>query len=109
MISPASPPSGFTCGQLVKHRRYGYRGVVVEFDTHCTAPQSWYQSNKTRPEKMQPWYHVLVHDSNQITYAAQTSLEADDSGQPVDHPLVEVFFAEFTGQAYVRNDRAWPA
>ena len=107
MIAPASPPARFKCGQLVKHRRYGYRGVVIEFDTHCKAPQSWYQSNKTRPEKMQPWYHVLVHGSNQITYAAQTSLEADGSGQSVEHPLVEVFFAEFTGQAYVRNDRPW--
>ena len=44
-----------------------------------------------------------------VTYAAQTSLEADDSGQAVDHPLVEVFFAEFNGQAYVRNERAWSA
>ena len=108
MIAPASPPPGLVSGKLGKHRRYGYRGVVVEFDTHCRAPQSWYQSNKTRLEKMQPWYHVLVHGGNQTTYAAQTSLEADDSDQPVEHPLVEVFFAEFTGQAYVRNERPWP-
>ena len=52
---------------------------------------------------------VLVHGSSQTTYAAQTSLEADDSGQPVEHPLVEVFFDEFTGQVYVRNDRPWSA
>ena len=31
MISPASPPPIFACGQLVKHRRYGYRGVVVDW------------------------------------------------------------------------------
>ncbi|MCH8922242.1 MAG: heat shock protein HspQ [Planctomycetes bacterium] len=108
MIAPASPPQKFDSGQLVKHRRYGYRGVIVECDTHCTAPKEWYQSNKTQPERLQPWYHVLVHNSNQITYAAQTSLEADDSGQPVDHTLVNLFFAGFTGEGYVRNERPWP-
>ncbi|MCH8924432.1 MAG: heat shock protein HspQ [Planctomycetes bacterium] len=103
------PPPCFTSGQLVKHRRYGYRGVVVDLDAHCKASEEWHRSNQTQPERLQPWYHVLVHGSSQITYAAQTSLEADDSGQPVDHPLVELFFAEFTGQAYVRNEHPWPA
>ena len=108
MIAPATPQQKFDCGQLVKHRRYGYRGVVVECDPHCTAPENWYQSNNTQPDRLQPWYHVLVHDSNQITYAAQTSLEADESGEPVDHPLVDVFFDEFTGERYVRNEQPWP-
>ena len=109
MIAPASPPPCFACGQLVKHRRYGYRGVVVEFDPNCLAPDQWYQSNQTQPDRHLPWYHVLVHDTVQITYAAQTSLAADDSNQPINHPLVEQFFSEFTGQAYVRNDTPWPA
>ena len=40
---------------------------------------------------------------------AQTSLEADDSGQSVIHPLVDAFFGEFTGEGYVRNKRPWPS
>lgn len=96
-------------GQIVRHRRYGYRGVVVEFDLSCKADQAWYQSNQTQPDRDQPWYHVLVDGSSNSTYAAQTSLEADKSSAPIIHPYLEHFFTEFTGDRYVRNDRPWPS
>ncbi len=92
-------------GQIVRHRRYGYRGVVVDFDLTCEADQAWYQSNQTRPDRNQPWYHVLVDGSFSTTYAAQTSLEADERPAPIIHPLLEHFFTEFAGDRYVRNDR----
>ncbi len=98
----------FEPGQLVVHRRYGYRGVVVAFDVTCEAEDDWYLTNQTQPSRDQPWYHVLVHDSEQITYAAQTSLQADDSDQQISHPLVEHFFSSFSDGHYLRNDEAWP-
>ena len=75
---PARPR--FAPGDLVRHRRYGYRGVVVDSDPECLADEAWYQSNKTQPKKDQPWYHVLVHGGGQLTYPAETSLEPDPSG-----------------------------
>ncbi len=96
-------------GQIVRHRRYGYRGVVVDFDLTCNADQAWYQSNQTQPDRNQPWYHVLVDGSVNTTYAAQTSLEADERPAPITHPLLEHFFTEFTGDRYLRNDRLWPS
>lgn len=108
MIAPVAPPARFRPGQLVKHKRYGYRGVIVDLDPICKAPDEWYQSNQTQPDRNQPWYHVLVDGSANATYAAQTSLEADDSGEPVRHPLVAVFFTAQTPEGYVRNDRSWP-
>ena len=96
-------------GQIVRHRRYGYRGVVVAFDLTCKADEGWYQSNQTRPDRNQPWYHVLVDGSHNTTYAAQTSLEADERSAPITHPYLEHFFTEFTGDRYVRNDRPWPS
>ncbi len=107
MIAPRKPPK-FRPGQLVRHLRYGYRGVVADSDPHCKAPDEWYYRNRTQPDRNQPWYHVLVDGGDSITYAAETSLEADDSSTPVSHPLVDVYFSEFTGQGYVRNDRRWP-
>ncbi len=99
----------FEVGQLVRHRRYGYRGVVVHRDLRCMADEQWYQSNQTKPEKNQPWYHVLVHErGGTVTYAAETSLQSDDTPEPVAHPLVDIFFTEFTGDRYVRNDKPWP-
>ena len=109
MIAPIRPPARFRPGQLVRHVRYGYRGVVVDVDSCCQASDEWYYSNQTQPDRNQPWYHVLVDGSRINTYAAQTSLEADPSAEPIEHPLLEAFFGEFTGDAYVRNDRPWPS
>jgi heat shock protein HspQ len=104
----AGDPAGFSVGDLVKHRRYGYRGVVVARDETCRAEESWYQANVTRPDRSQPWYSVLVDGSQQVTYAAESSLVPDDSGGPVDHPLVPKFFDAFLDGTYRRNDRPWP-
>ena len=100
----------FAPGTLVQHRRYGYRGVVVDFDMTCMADEMWYYRNRTQPPRNQPWYHVLVHDSDATTYAAQASLEPDEAPGPVAHPLVTELFTRYEDGRYVRNDvqiRGW--
>jgi hemimethylated DNA binding protein len=99
---------GFSVGDLVKHRRYGYRGVVVARDGTCRADDAWYQANVTRPDRNQRWYSVLVDGSEQVTYAAESSLAPDDTGAPVHHRLVPKFFDAFIDGTYRRNDRRWP-
>lgn len=109
--SSSTAPRGsalFKPGALVKHKRYGYRGVVVELDLSCEARDDWYSANKTQPDRNQPWYHVLVHNSDQVTYAAQTSLEADASSLRIRHPLEKAFFSAFKNGSYIRNERPWP-
>ena len=107
MIHVPSQSPKFQQGQTVRHRRYGYRGVVVAVDTHCAAPPAWYESNRTQPLRQQPWYHVLVHGSATTTYAAQENLDLDDSGEPVVHPLIDAYFDGFEDGAYLRNQRPW--
>lgn len=108
VTSPEDEVTVFRVGQVVRHRRYGYRGVVVSQDPECRADESWYRSNRTRPDREQPWYSVLVDGTGQVTYAAHSSLAGDDSKLPVQHPLVPQFFAGFDGERHVRNDRPWP-
>ena len=98
----------FEVGQLVQHVRYGYRGVIVSRDLTCQADANWYWKNNTQPNRYQPWYHVLVDGSSTCTYAAETSLAADSGTEPILHPLVKLFFANFVAGRYVRNDREWP-
>jgi len=99
----------FEIGQRVKHRRYTYRGLVVDFDMACQADDTWYETNQTQPDREQPWYHVLVHGTTRVTYAAESSLEPDPTNQPVDHPLVTHFFeVDRQSGAYARNDEPWP-
>jgi heat shock protein HspQ len=98
----------FTEGQLVRHKRYGYRGVVVAKDASCQAPDDWYRNNRSQPDRDQPWYHVLVDDGSNVTYAAQTSLLPDESMQAIRHPYTEHFFDAFEDGRYRRNERPWP-
>ncbi|MFT5155012.1 MAG: heat shock protein HspQ [Planctomycetota bacterium] len=99
--------SQFAVGQLVRHRRYGYRGVIVAYDPRCAAADDWYSSNQTQPNRDQAWYHVFVHESVHVTYAAQTSLQADTESAPIMHPLVPMYFDGLVGGRYKRNGRAW--
>ena len=108
-MSDELPRAQFSPGQLVLHKNFSYRGVVVDVDATFSGSAEWYnQVARSRPPKNAPWYHVLVHGSHQVTYAAQTSLEEDDSGEQVFHPLVAHLFSSFDGGLYVRNDEPWP-
>ncbi len=97
----------FVPGELVQHKRYGYRAVVVAVDPYCRAGEVWYQSNQTQPSRNQPWYYLLVHDSETTTYAAQGNLESDMLEEPIVHPLLEMFFGDFDDGRYERNERPW--
>ena len=101
------PQPVFEPGQLVQHRRYGYRGVVVERDEFCQADDKWYAKNQTQPARDQPWYHVLVDGSSTCTYAAAENLVADSSALPIEHPLLPHFFSQFKNGIYIRNDEPW--
>lgn len=93
--------SAFSVGDLVHHRKFGYRGVVFDVDPNFQLTDEWYEAvARSRPPKDQPWYHILVHGAEHTTYVAQRHLEADESGAPVDHPLVDALFAEFADGRY---------
>jgi len=107
MIAPTRKKPRFAPGDLVYHKRYHYRGVIVAADPECRAGDAWYQKNQTKPHRNQPWYHVLVDGAAHTTYVAQSNLEPDALGEPVQHPLLEHFFSGFDGRRYERNDREW--
>ena len=51
----------FAIGQVVHHRLFDYRGVVVDIDATFSLTEAWYdQVAKSRPPKDAPWYRVLV-------------------------------------------------
>lgn len=106
-LFPGDMPT-FSPGDIVKHKHYGYRGVVVDFDVCCQAPDRWYENNRTQPDRDRPWYHVLVDGSETATYAAEENLLPADDHQPVHHPLVPAFFEAFSEGRYERNSEAWP-
>ena len=97
--------AGFSVGQLIRHKRFDYRGVIVDVDPVFQLDEEWYeQVAQSRPPKDQPWYHVLVHDSDQTTYVAERNLAPDESAEPVRHPLLDDFFGGFSGGRYRRRE-----
>lgn len=93
----------FSPGQIVHHKRFDYRGVIVDVDPNFQGSDEWYEHvARSRPPKDQPWYHVLVHGNEVETYVAERNLEEDNSGQPIDHPYLQQFFSELQDGRYVR-------
>lgn len=102
--SDRSERAGFGVGQIVRHRLFGYRGVVFDVDPEFCSTDRWYeQMARSRPPKDRPWYHVLVHDAEHQTYVAERNLDADDSAEPIHHPAVAALFDELRDGRYVSN------
>ena len=96
----------FSVGDLVQHRLFDYRGVIIDVDPHLMLSDEWYDTvARSRPPKDQPWYRVLVHDANHETYVAERNLEADTSGAPIRHPMIETCFQSFSDGHYLSAGR----
>jgi len=92
----------FTVGQLVSHKLFTYRGVIVDVDPEYQGSEQWYQQVAlSQPPKDRPWYHVLVHDAAHNTYVAERNLAPDPSGAPINHPLITVYFSGMVNGRYV--------
>ncbi len=99
--------AAFQVGQLVHHKLFDYRGVIVDVDPTFQGTEEWYATMaRTRPPKDKPWYHVLVHNATHMTYVAERNLESDDSGAPIEHPALGQFFEAFRDGTYVARGGA---
>jgi len=89
--------ASFDVGDLVHHRRFDYRGVIVDVDASFQGSDAWYeQVARSRPPKDAPWYHVLPHDATHTTYVAERHLEPDREEQE-HHAELRVHFHRLPG------------
>ena len=94
----------FAPGQIVRHLKFHYRGVVVDVDADFAGSDEWYeQVARSRPPKDKPWYHVLVDGAAHQTYVAERHLELDTSRAPIEHPLLGRYFDELRDGNYRRT------
>ncbi len=97
----------FSVGDLVHHRLFDYRGVIVDVDPSFQSSDAWYEAvARSRPPKDKPWYHVLVHEAVHTTYVAERNLEPDESVAPIRHPMLKDFFARFEDGRYIGERQA---
>jgi heat shock protein HspQ len=99
----------FKIGQVVKHRLFPFRGVVFDVDPEFNNTEEWWLSipEEVRPRKDQPFYHLLAENdqTTYVAYVSQQNLLVDESGEPVRHPEVKSYFAEFKGDHYKYHSR----
>jgi len=98
----------FNPGHLVRHKKLGYRGIIVEVDETGLKMDQWQPGSEILSRRSQPWYHVLVDGSDQATYVAQNNLTRDSSNKIFNHPLVSYFFNQAGNGEYIRNENPWP-
>ena len=91
-------------GQVVRHRKHPFRGVIFDVDPEFNNTEEWYESipEDTRPAKEQPFYHLLAEndESYYVAYVSEQNLLPDETGEPVDHPEVGDMFHDLENGQY---------
>ncbi|MGA2637103.1 heat shock protein HspQ [Methylocella sp.] len=94
----------FGIGQVVKHRKYPFRGIIYDVDPVFSNTDEWWQSipEEVRPRKDQPFYHLFAENSETeyVAYVSEQNLLPDTSGDPVRHPQVDEIFVRAEDGAY---------
>ena len=85
------PSARFSVGDVVQHKLFDYRGVIVDVDTHFRGTEEWYEAvARSRPTQAPSLVSRIAHTEPNIkTYVAERNLERDHSGLPIQNPLVE--------------------
>ncbi len=104
VIAPPVAHALFSIGDVVRHRIFGFRGVIFDVDPVFANTEEWYQAipEEVRPRKDQPFYHLLAEngESSYVAYVSQQNLLPDDEGGPVSHPAISGIFDAFDGERY---------
>ncbi|MDE0344701.1 MAG: heat shock protein HspQ [Boseongicola sp.] len=94
----------YSLGQVVRHRKHPFRGVIFDVDPVFSNSEEWYEAipEDSRPSKEQPFYHLLAEneDSYYVAYVSEQNLVVDKSGEPVEHPGLPEFFGDFDDGQY---------
>ena len=94
--------ANFSLGQVVYHQDLEYRGVIVDVDPMFLGDAEIAECAVGGDEPLdRPWYHVLGDGKEHVTYVSESSLRADDSGEPVTNPALGLFFKGYEGDHYV--------
>ena len=91
----------FQIGQIIHHKLFDYTGVIFDIDPIFQGSEEWYeQVARSCPPKNKPWYHVLVHATEQSTYVAERNLDLEENPKSIQHPLINSLFTKFDGSQY---------
>ncbi len=94
----------YSLGQIVKHRKYPFRGVIFDIDPTFANTEEWWLSipEDVRPTKEQPFYHLFAEnaETEYIAYVSEQNLLPDETGKPVRHPQIPEMFERTSDGGY---------
>ena len=98
----------FSIGQVVRHRKYPFRGLIYDVDPVFANTEEWWLSipEEVRPNKEQPFYHLFAEntETEYIAYVSEQNLLPDESGEPLRHPQIGESFVREAGGSYRSKD-----
>lgn len=84
----------FNLGDVVLHKKQGYRAVIVDVDPLFHASGRYNpQTQKRTFAHQNPWYRLLVDETRQMTYVEEPLLLADpEMGKKhINNPLLKKY------------------
>jgi heat shock protein HspQ len=94
----------YAIGEVVKHRFFPFRGIIFDVDPEFNNTDDWWLSipEEIRPEKDQPFYHLLAEneETEYVAYVSEQNLLPDDSDEPLRHPQLDDLFDELENGGY---------
>jgi len=102
----------YRMGQVFRHKKYGYRGVIFGLDLKCDRPESWMNHHgvdRLPSGTSQPFYFVipdyddcvkLFGSYRNTKYVAQDNVVLLNSLESAEirHPLLKFFFSNFDSE-----------
>lgn len=94
----------FSIGQVVRHRKFPFRGIIFDIDPEFANTEEWWLSipEGSRPRKDQPFYHLYAEnaDTEYVAYVSEQNLVLDASDEPLRHPAISERFERGRDGAY---------
>jgi heat shock protein HspQ len=68
----------FAIGQVVKHRKFPFRGIIYDVDPVFANTEAWWQAipDEARPRKDQPFCHLFAEnaETEYVAYVSERNL-----------------------------------
>jgi hemimethylated DNA binding protein len=111
--SPRHIDMQYRVGQVIKHRRFNYRAVIIGWDERPKAPKGWFAGVVPEDEMAdyvnQPFYSVLIDTRDrapQTTYIPQANIEVLPYTKII-HPSIDDYFENFDSLSSSYQMRPW--
>tara|TARA_B110000027_G_C15954637_1_gene227095 strand:+ start:188 stop:559 length:372 start_codon:yes stop_codon:yes gene_type:complete len=102
----------YPIGNQVKHRIFGFRGVIFDVDPVFANSEEWYKSipENVRPKRDQPFYHLFAIAPDKAPYVAYVSeqnlVDDDEQDEPISHPEIDGIFEDIIDGRFVLRNKS---